>query len=216
MKKVFEFIKPFLAIILGALMFLYFLNWLGYREGALAIGIIAVIFSSYYMALGILGVVLGDKLGKIKKVLDIVAIGLFPLFMFVYFLIITISMAEYYGPNGWVLAITSMVGCLGMLVMYLLASLAENSAMKKLVSLFAAIFVLVLLLNILFDVQGNPNVLGNIDIILFVIYIIYSSMLFVSVAALSEKKAEAAPAEEEPKEETPVEEKPAEEEPKEE
>ena len=61
MKKLQDIIRPFLAIILGALLFLVYLNYLQLQGATLAVGIIAVIFSAFYVALGILNIVLGNK-----------------------------------------------------------------------------------------------------------------------------------------------------------
>lgn len=193
MKRIGELIKPYISIIFGALLFLYYLNWLSYEEEALAIGIAATVVSSYYLVAGILGVILGEKLGKVKNIFDIISLALFPAFMFSYYLIITIEMAEIFKPTGWVIAILSMVGSIVASAIFVVNKLIQNKLVNRLTFLFAAIFALVLLLNILFgplDI-GTPVVLGMIDVILFVAYLAFSYMLFVSLGKpVEETKSE--------------------------
>lgn len=189
MKRIGELIKPYISIIFGALLFLYYLNWLSYEEEALAIGIAATVVSSYYLVAGILGVILGEKLGKVKNIFDIISLALFPAFMFSYYLIITIEMAEIFKPTGWVIAILSMVGSIVASAIFVVNKLIKNKLVNRLTFLFAAIFALVLLLNILFgplDI-GTPVVLGMIDVILFVAYLAFSYMLFVSLGKPEEE-----------------------------
>ena len=54
MNKVIELIKPYLSIVFGFLLFLYYFNYLQYSGILLAIGIIAVFISLYYLVHGIL------------------------------------------------------------------------------------------------------------------------------------------------------------------
>ncbi len=189
MKKLHEFIKPFLSIILGALLLLFYMNWLTGQDAQLAIGIIAIVMAAYYLTVGILGVVLGDKLGNAKKIFDIISICFFPTFMFVYFLVVTINGASVIGPTGWVILILSMISSLALVVAFIIASFVKAQVFKRFTILFAATFVLALLLNLLFDLAGNPIVLGNFNIIAFVIYFIYTNMLLSSLSIGKEKKA---------------------------
>ena len=192
MKKLHEFLKPFLSIILGALLLLFYMNWLTGQDAQLAIGIIAIVMAAYYLTVGILGVVLGDKLGGAKKIFDIISICFFPTFMFVYFLVVAINGAEAIGPTGWVILILSMVASLALVVVFIIASFVKAPVFKRFAILFAATFVLALLLNLLFDLAGNPIVLGNFNIIAFVIYFIYTNMLLSSLSIGKEKKAKEA------------------------
>lgn len=188
MKKIREILKPFIAIIFGALILLFYLNWLSGSGATLALGIIAIIMASYYLAAGILGLVLGDKLPKgLRKAFDIISISFFPTFMFVYFLMVTINGRDALGPNGWVIAILSMIACIAFVTAFIISSFVKNAIMKRFALLFAAIFVLALLLNLLFDSLGNPIVLGNFNIIACVIYVLYTNMLFSSLSFDKEK-----------------------------
>ena len=178
MKKISELIRPYLAIVFGALLLLYFLNWLGYQEGFLAIGIMAVTISSFYIASGILTVILGEKMpAKLREVLDLLAIAIFPTFMFAYFLVFTISFSQQMGPNGWTIAIISMSASLALPVVYIIANFVKSPFLQRFKFLFAIIFVLVLLLNLLFAPTGDAIVLGNLDLVGTVIYAIYTVML---------------------------------------
>ena len=133
MKKISEIIKPYLTLILGALLFLVYLNWLSYEGEALAIGIIAVIIAVYYLTVGILGVVVGDKLPvAAKKAFDIASICLFPVFMFVYWLIITINGADAIRPTGWVIVILSMVSALAFAGLFVVSRLVPNKLLSRL------------------------------------------------------------------------------------
>ena len=219
-------LRPNILIIFGALLILYYMNWLQGGGAMLALGIVAVVMAAYYVAIGVLGIVIGDKLPK--KVFDIISASLYPLFMFVYFLITLINLAgiaNYMGPTAWVIAILSLIGSLGLAVLYPLAKLTNDKLLTKLSFLFAPIFALILLLNIVFDSQGNSNVLGMIDMILLAIYLVYCFYLFSAMggeepASAAEKGAEEpqqeeVPAQEFEQEPEPEEEPVAEEEPEE-
>lgn len=179
MKKIAEFLKPYLAIVLGALLLLNYLNWLTLGDELLATGIIAIILAGYYLCVGVFGVIFAEKIkAKVKKIFDLISIAVFALFMFIVFLLFTINFADIMGPTGWTITILSMVAALAFALIYLLANLTNIALLKKLDYLFAAIFVLALLLNVLFDVVGDPISLGNISVIGVIIYLIYAYMLF--------------------------------------
>ncbi|MCR5333219.1 MAG: hypothetical protein K6E11_04305 [Bacilli bacterium] len=188
MKKVQEIIKPFLAIILGAIILLYYFNWLTLEGAGLAIGIIALILAVYYIATGILSVLLGEKLKGARKVLDAISMALFPIFIFVYFLIVIVNAGSGYGPTGWVIAILTLSASIAASGALIVASFVNVKVIKRIAKLIAMVFILTLLLNILFDIQGNPIVLGNFDVVLFVIYFVYSYMLLSSLSSLESKE----------------------------
>ena len=207
MKKATDFLKPNILIIFGALLFLFFLNYLSGKEATLAIGIIATIVSVYYLVIGILGLFLGDKLPK--KVIEVVSVCVFAVFMFTYFLIALIEGAQiknYMGPTAWIIAILSLVGSLALAGIYPAARFVNKKGLLSLAYLFSAIFALILLLNVLFSPRGNSTVLGNIDLILVAIYSVFVIYLFGTlkpageVEEKQEKVAEAKPAKEEPQE----------------
>ena len=183
MKKFQETIKPFLFTILGALIFLYYLNWLQYTGATLAMGIIAIIFASYYLIFGVIDLIIGNKLPtKIRDILCLVAISLYPLLMFIYFLLITIAGADSLTPTGWTINIISLIISLSFAVIYALNKFVKVTILDKINLLMSLLFTLVLVFNIVFDPTGNPNVLGGINIILLVMHITY---FFILINALS-------------------------------
>ena len=178
MKKVQEIIKPYLLIIFGALLLLYYLNDLDDNGATFAVGLIGVIVSAIYLTIGILDVLIGSKLPQsLKKVFDITSISLFPLFEFSYYLIAIIKRNAAFGPNGWIIAILSLVGSLIAAILLIVSNFTNNNMVKKLTTLFAMIFVLILIIDLLFSIAGNSIVLGNLDVLQLVIFVTYTNVL---------------------------------------
>ena len=213
MKKVQEVVKPLLLIFFGALLLLFYMNYINKDvvAGYLALGIIGVVFAAYYIAAGVLNVVLGNKIGKsLRLVFDILNVCLFAALMFAYFLIATIyaARAEIMGPTAWTIKILSMIAALAIIAFYIMARVVNKPAMNRFGFLFAAIFALALLLDILFDVRGFGVATGEINLVGLVIYALFVDVMFSSFPKAEgqkaeepvEEKAEEAPAEE-PKEE---------------
>ena len=181
MKKIADYLKPNILIIFGALLFIYYLNYLAYGGAALAIGISAIIISAYYLTVGILLVMIGNKLSpKAKKMFNLLSVSLFAVFMFIKFLLLTINAASAMGPTAWTIKILSMAASLALIVIYIVSKFSAESFAYRFAHLFSLIFVLVLLLDILFDLGGNSKTLGDIDVLLVVIYGFYSFYLFAS------------------------------------
>lgn len=194
MKKIGDFLKPNMFIIFGALLLLYFLNYLSLNGASLAIGIFAVILSTYYLVVGILGILIGNKFSpQLKKIFEVLSVSLFGAFMFIYFLLTTINGAQIdglMGPTAWIVQILSMAAALGLAVVYTIARLVNIDALMRFAYLFSAIFALALLLNILFDISGDSRLLGNVDILLVVIYVIFTFYLFSTLTNKAESKEE--------------------------
>lgn len=210
MKRVLELIKPFLLIIFGALLLLTYLNNLQGQDAALAMGIVGLIIAVYYLGLGIVRMILGDKLPKsLTRILDLVAVALFPVFLFVGYLINVIELHDYLGPTGWVIIILGMITALGVSAMYVVAFFLKGKLFCRIAQLCGMAFIMVLLLDLAFNIDGTMNTLGNIPLVLVAIYLCYSIMLFRALGELG-GAAEPAPAKEEPKEEKPAEEQPEE------
>ena len=110
--------------------------------------------------------------------------------MFVCFLLTTIQGSDFMGPTAWTIKILSMVASLAFVVIYIVSVFSDKPALLRFAHLFSLIFVLALLLDLLFDVGGDSRVLGNIDVLLVVIYSVYTFYLFSSI-----KKAEDTPKE---------------------
>lgn len=196
MKKLTDFLKPNILIILGALLFLYYMNWLSNQGAGLAIGIVAVICAIYYIAIGVLEIIVGNKFSpQLKKIFELISVSLFAIFMFLFFLLSAVQGAKienYMGPTAWIIAILSMVASLALVAIYAISKFVEKPIMVRFAMLFSAIFALALLLNVLFNGRGNPVVLGNIDVILTVIYVAFLFYLFNSFhkEEVQEKKEE--------------------------
>ena len=211
MKKIKELVKPFIFIIFGALLFLYYFNGLSSEGAGLAISIIAIVLAAYFLAVGILSVVLGDKLGKAKGLLNLIGVATFPIFFAVVELITLINLAEidgFLGPTGWTISILTIAAALGLGALLFVSYFVRSKELHRITFLFGAIFVLALLLNILLALDGSPAALGDVVILQVVLYGAYVSMLFDVLSSLKENK-ESKKAEE-PKEEK-AEEQPAEE-----
>jgi len=206
MKRIKELLKPFIFIIFGALLFLFFFNYLGIGGIGLAIGIVAIILAIYFLTVGILSVVLGDKLGKAKGILNLIGVATFPLLLGVIFLLNLIGSVNndvYLGPNGWTIAILSIASAFALGIMLFVAYFVKSKGFHKVTFLFGSIFVLALLLDILIT-DGFAVALGDIIVLQVVLYGCYVSMLFEVLSSFKEnketKKVEA-------KEEKPAEEK---------
>ena len=210
MKKIKELLKPFIFIIFGALLFLFFFNYLGVGGPYLAIGIVAIVLSVYFLVVGILSVVLGDKLGKAKGILNLVGVATFPLLMGVIFLLTLIGNAKneytYLGPNGWTIAILSIAAAFAIGVMLFIAFFVRSKGFHRVTFLFGAIFVLALLLDILIS-EGFAVALGQIVVLQVILYAAYTSMLYDVLSSLKENKEpkKAEEKKEEPKEEVEAE-----------
>lgn len=178
MKKFSEMLKPFYSIILGTLMLLFYMDLLQGAGAWLALGIVGMVFAAYYIGVGILAVVMGDKLtASTRGLIESLSVLLFPLFMFVFFLITAIGGGLT--PTGWIIVILGMVSSLGFIVLYALSVFGKNDALKNLTRLFAFIFILALILFVLLFI--GDGTLGGIDLIQLGICIVFTAMLLPAV-----------------------------------
>lgn len=182
MKRLTDYLKPNILIILGALLFIYYLNFLSYSGAALGIGISAIVLSAYYLFVGILFVLTGSKLKpKTQLIFNLLSVTLFAVFMFVGFLLTPINAARVMGPAAWTINILSMAASLALVVIYIVSKFSAEPFVSRFAHLVSLIFVLTLLLDILFEVNGTSKSLGDIDVLLVVIYGFYSCYLFGSL-----------------------------------
>ena len=206
MKKISELLKPYLSIIFGVLLFLYFFDWLSAKGGFLALGIIAVVLSVCFVGIGLLSILAGDKFSKdLKAMLDSIFVGLFALFMGVYFLIFLIQSSKtegLLGPNGWTIAIFSISSAFLFSTLFLGAYFSKNKVLSKLALILGPLFILSLIFEVLFN-NGTPVTLGNIIVLQVFMFVVYISMLLSAISELKGVKVEAVAEEvkEEPKEE---------------
>lgn len=101
-----------------------------------------------------------------------------------------ISFADRMLPTAWIISIFSIITTLIMIFIYIVAFYLKNKYLDKLNILFSSLFILVLLLDLLFDTLGDPINLGNINIVGFIIYFSYSSMLLESIIECNNKEPE--------------------------
>lgn len=185
MKKFYEKVKPFFLVILGALILLSYLFYMQGDGAALALGIVSIVVAAFYIGYGVVVLLIGSKIpALVKKILDVVAVGFFPAFVFTGILMDTINLYQNFTPTGWIIAILGMIAALGIVVVYAVAAFVKNNILSKLVSIFALTFVLALLMNVLFDVTGLPVVLGNVVIVYLAIYAVYTAILFSAIGGL--------------------------------
>lgn len=177
MKKSTDYLKQSVLIILGALLFIYYLNYLSAKGLSLGIGIVAIVISAFYLVTGIVLVIAGNISPSIQKTFNTIAIALFAVFMFVRFLLTTIGAAKLMEPTGWTIKIVSMVASLAFVVIYSIVKFSGKPMMSRLNNLFSLIFILVLILDVLFDVYGNSITLGRFDVLLVAIYGFYAYYL---------------------------------------
>lgn len=188
--------KPILYITLGTLMLLSYLNLLQFKGANLAIGIVALILSIGYIALGVLSIFLVDKLPeKGRKIFDICGVATYPVFLFVIYLIGLINDADLLGPTGWIVTLVLLIGALGFAGLYITSEFVANKTLRKVVYLFGGIFCLGLLLNVLFP-GGIPTVIGNIALVELIMYGTYGMIAGSSIG--KPEKQEETPEEPEP------------------
>lgn len=200
MKKIHSVARPFLALIFGSLLLLLDLNGLQSTGAGLALAIIGIIFAIYYLVAGLLGLIVNEKMPqKGRQTLEVIAVSLFPVYLFVGTLMIVIANAQTMGPTGWIINILSLAAFLMFVIFYLLGIFVDNKVIKKLVFLFAAIMGLAFILSFVFDINGNQVIIGNLPIASLAMYAVYGNILIGGVMRLGkdEQKAEEPPVREE-------------------
>lgn len=189
MKKVLDIIKPYLSIILGTLIFLYYLNNLASRGPILAIGITALVVAIIYVGLGIINIFAGNSIKKeAKQVFGLIEVSLYPIFFFVVTLILIINNHDYYGPTAWAINIISLVVSICFAGLYVVTKIVPDKILNKLTILLGGLFILVLLADVLFSNIGVPVVLGSIDVILAVTHLFFVLILVDALRNLDEPK----------------------------
>ena len=187
MNKIIELIKPYLSIVFGFLLFLYYFNYLQYSGILLAIGIIAVFISLYYLVHGIFNFFLDYKMKDGKDILNLVSLSLFPLFIFFHLIFLIVNSSNVFGPTSWVIVIFGLLTSLAFPAFAIIAHFVKNKTLSKLSYLFNFLFFLGLLLSIFFNMSGNAIRLGDLD---FIYTLIILCFFFLSVEVLVEKPME--------------------------
>ena len=183
MKQYSSIIKAFLPTVIGAFMLLLYMNLLGSRGAALALGIIGVIVAAYYLAYGIFLALAPES--NIRVILQRGNVIALPTFMFVFFLMTLIQTAQQLGPTGWVISIFSLIASIGFAIFVLFSWFAKSEPVNKVANLLGVLFLLALVLTLFFAINGTPTTFGDIELPSTVTYILYGVMLF----TINEKKA---------------------------
>ena len=170
-------IKPYLPILFGALLFLAYFNMLSDTGAGLALGIIAIIFAAYYLAYGILMLLMKEKLEKYDKLFKMINASLFPLFLFIYYLLVLIEGGSFLDPLGWILAILMMIASLGVACLVVVLFVTKNEKLKGYLQLAAMCLVLLLFITIFFSENGDEIVLGRISVVSIAIKVLYVMIL---------------------------------------
>lgn len=212
-----KFLVSGCSMLFGTLLLLSYLNFLTVQNGWLALGIIALLFSLFYIGYGVIRLMFEEKLPPMaRKACEVAAIGLFPLFMFALFLIVIIQGYNGFGPAGWIIAIFAMLTGLCLPCLYGFYRFGRPDKQLRLITLLAAgLFGIALFLSVLYDANGNAAQLGDLlpaELILDSSFVGLALLILFRKEEPAPAKEEAAP--EEPKEETPAPEEPASEEPK--
>ena len=180
MKKVTEFIKPLLLLIFGSLALLFYMNYLQLQDEYLAFGIVAVIFSAYYLVAGILTYVLGNRLNNsLQLVFDILNVSLFPLILF-FMRILSMKQliqADAMSVNDWIVYITFFVATVTLIVFYMVYRFTKQPVMGRIAFLCGGILVLTLVVELVLN-----NTVGSLPLIQLALYGIYTYVLFSTMA----------------------------------
>ena len=167
----------------------------------LTIAIFGVIFAAYYITIGILNIVVGNKLNAtLRLVFDILNVSLYALLFFLMRLSVIVEMADMMSPTAWIICILSMVAAIGLIVLFIVSKFAKAPVVNRLTFMFAGIFALALLLDVVFDVSGAPEAIGNIIVVVLALYGMFVSIMFTAIGK-PEQVEEAKPQEEQPAEE---------------
>ena len=219
MKKAFCFLKGNILLFIGALLFFAYLNYFAAGNALLALGIIATLTAIYFIVIGVLNVLIGDKFSALmRKVFEIIAVCSFALLLFTGTVISLVNMIQIstnpnsnmtFLPNAWLIMIIASLTSFALMGFYPVARLVKGAAIKKLGFVFASLFAVGALLNVIFDAQGTAITLGDVPFVYVTILIAFNFYLFETlVDAKEEPKAieQKAPAKKEEKKEEKVEE----------
>ena len=202
MKKINDSFKPYLPIVFGALLLLFCINGLNTTDGQLAVAIIGTVFAAYYLFIGIAPIFLKKGL---PEILDVPTLALFPLYFFVKALVRVITLNSFMGPTAWIIAIWTMVASLAFPVCFFLIRIGKVQGLGRLTKMLSAAFALSLILDLLFDTNGSPIVLGNFSPMLLALYLLYVATALPALTRAPEPKEEPKPEEKEETEEKPEE-----------
>ena len=171
-----------------------FLLYLPYIQGDdakyLVLGIFGAVFATYYVAVGVLNVTLGDKINaNAKQIFDIFNVSLFA-FLVMYNVIADVSTicqnnAQYntgsITTTGWIINVFIIMAAGALIVMTIVSKTTNKPVLDRLTFMFAGLFGLALLLNVTFTAYGYPTALGNIVIATVALYAMFIPVMFQAI-----------------------------------
>lgn len=183
MKKIQELIKPIFLVVFGVIMLLIYLGGLGNDDAKfLVLAIFGVVFAAYYISVGLLNVTMGEKMNAtLKMFLDILNVSLFA-FLMLYQTIVNMILwvdLDMMNTTGWIVNIYSIAAALGLIVfMVLVKTATKQSFLDRLLPLFAVLFALALLLNLVFSPAGVPVPVGELVMVEVALYAMFLPVMF--------------------------------------
>ena len=177
------------SLILGVLMILFGLQFFNYGYTATTIiGVFALVFGVAYLLAAIL-VLLNVDNDSVKMVKGMIFIAGFPLFDFVYYLIYAIE-GGFGGVSGWILGILLLVASIGSAICGIVSFFVKSEVVAKVLRLLVLLFVCLLIVIIIFPLNGVPSTIGDIAIV-EVAFIVCYFVLAKSVIDQPQDKEEA-------------------------
>lgn len=198
------------ALVLGAIMILYSLAFLSLGGNALVIGIFGLLFGIAYALVFVFSILnLANK--NLDLVKGCILVAAFPLFSFVYYLIIVIQASNALTITNWIILILILIAALASATLGIIFLIMNNSKIKRIANLAIISLVALLIILLVFPIGGVAAAIGDLSLvdILFIICYFLVSKPFMELNGNEENKEKEEKVEEdkEPKEEEKVENK---------
>ena len=178
MKKNCSLLNSALSIILGTFLFLIYVNYLKADGINLLLGIFCSLAGLYYFVYGVITLIFKDKMKPVaNKVLEIFAVVLVPLMLFLIVVININHMSDYIELNAWFIIIFTLIESLLFMVVYIVETVANKVVNDKITKTLALIFILFSFIDLIFNYDGTVNSIGNIGLARIVIYVAYAVLL---------------------------------------
>lgn len=178
MKKNCSLLNSALSIILGTFLFLIYVNYLKADGINLLLGIFCSLAGLYYFVYGVITLIFKDKMKPVaNKVLEIFAVVLVPLMLFLIVVININHMSDYIELNAWFIIIFTLIESLLFMVVYIVEKVANKVVNDKITKTLALIFILFSFIDLIFNYDGTVNSIGNIGLARIVIYVAYAVLL---------------------------------------
>ena len=183
-------------------MILFALSFIAMGGEATVIGIFGLLCGIAYVLGGVFVILnLTDKAIVLTK--DIIFIAAFPLFIFVYYLIIVIEAANALSVTNWILAILLLLSSLSAIACGIITLVGNNDKIKKIANLSILIFIGIMVILLVFPLGGGAGgaALGDLSLVLILFIACYFLVTkpFVELP-VPEKKEEKCECEDKPEE----------------